>query len=164
MHEHFSWMKWNIQYTTNTYMIENTSFRSKQHENLPMSQFSSDRTSQGISQKAVVVGCLIFSISIGHGMAIVPYNAATCSHSSWTLAQITRNKNLLYIPEIAHPIPARQETACPHMFKTESVTDLRCLPEFPLLFTCTPSPSSSFHVCICSAASRNPCLAPGYNK
>lgn len=87
MHEHFSWMKWNSQYTTNTHMIENISFSSKQHENLPMSQFSSGRTLQWISQKAMVVGCLIFSINIGHGMAIVPYNDARSSHSRWTLAQ-----------------------------------------------------------------------------
>lgn len=94
LHEHFTWMKWNIQYTTNTHMIENISFSSKQHENLTMSQFSSDRTSQWSSQKAVVVGCLIFSINIGHGMAIAPYNAARSSHSSWTLAQTIRIKIL----------------------------------------------------------------------
>lgn len=92
----YIWHAWafllsEVEYTMRN-RIEKISFSSKQHENLPMSQFSSDRTKQWTSQKAVVVGCLIFSINIGHGMAIIPYNATRSSHSSWTLAQTIRIK------------------------------------------------------------------------
>lgn len=83
-------MKWNIQHTTNTHMLEKISFSSKQHANLPMPQLSSEQ--QWTSQKAVLVVWLIFSINIGRGMAIVPYNATRSSHSSWTLAQTIRTK------------------------------------------------------------------------
>lgn len=156
-------MKWNIQYTL---MVENGSFSSKQLENLPMSQFSNDRTGQWTSQKAVVVGCLIFILSIGHGMAIVPYNATRSSHSSWTLAQ-SRLKYLLYVPQITHSTLASPGTACPHMFNRELAIDIRFLQELPLLFTSTPSLAWSFRACICCAAfeaSRNSWLPPGNNK
>lgn len=96
-----------------------------------------------LSQKAVVVGCLIFILSIGHGMAIVPYNATRSSHSSWTLAQ-SRLKYLLYVPQITHSILASPGTACPHMFNRELAIDIRFLQELPLLFTSTPSLPEAF--------------------
>lgn len=119
-----------------------------------------------LSQKAVVVGCLIFILSIGHGMAIVPYNATRSSHSSWTLAQ-SRLKYLLYVPQITHSILASPGTACPHMFNRELAIDIRFLQELPLLFTSTPSLAWSFRACICCEAfeaSRNSWLPPGNNK